>query len=97
MKKRILPLITALGISAVAMAGLYCALSALSCFMDGDPGRYPVAFPASVLGGLVCLALFALLIWSYIRQRRSAPSALWTLLDAAAALGFSILSILLLV
>ena len=87
MKKRILPMLTAVGISATGMAGLYCALTALSCFMDGDPGRYPVAFPASVLAGLLCLALFALLIWSYIRQRRENPSTLCFLIDLAAALG----------
>ena len=84
--KKILPLITALGISAVGMAGLYCALTALSCFMDGDPSRHPVAYPASILGGLLCLAAFLACCYGYIRLRKKAPSALWTVADVILAL-----------
>lgn len=86
MKKRGLLMLFALGIAATAMAGLYCAGMALSCFMDGDPSRYPVAFPASVLAGLLCLALFVLLIYGYVHLRKKAPSALWTAVDAILAL-----------
>lgn len=86
MKKHILPLLTAVGISAVGAAGLSCVMVFLSCFVDGDPKAHPVAFPVSVLAGLTCLALFVLLICCYVRQRGKAPSALWTLTDAALAL-----------
>lgn len=93
-KKCILPMVTAVGISAVGIsavgaAGINCALLCLSCFMDGDPSRYPVAFPASLLAGLLCLTLFVLLIGCYVRLRKKAPSVLWTLADAALALALA--------
>lgn len=86
MKKHIGPMLCALGISTSGLTGLYCLLNFFSCFMDGSPSRYPVAFPASILGGLLCLAAFVACCYGYIRLRKKAPSLLWTVVDVALAL-----------
>ena len=86
MIKHMLPMLVALGIAASGVAGIYCVLEFLSCYMDGSPSAHPIAWPASILGGFVCLAVFALLIYGYVRLRKKAPSALWTSVDVILAL-----------
>lgn len=63
-------------VSAISSAGAYCLLVALGCFMDGDPGRYPVRFPMSILVGLLCLGTVVFLLWRYVQK----PSTGWKLL-----------------
>lgn len=70
------PTLLAVGASAVTAAGLCCAMIAASCFMDGDPSRYPVGFPVSAVGAAVCLGALLLLAALYIRMRKKTPS-LW--------------------
>lgn len=78
------PTLTALAASAVTAAGIYCAIFALSCFMDGDPSRYPVAFPVSILGGILCLCALIGLVCAYIRTGRG-RSPLWTVAEVLLA------------
>ena len=81
------PALTALAASAVTAAGVYCAIFALGCFMDGDPSCYPVAFPVSVAGGVICLGLFSALAVLYIRLRKKTPSVWLTVAELLVGLG----------
>lgn len=77
--------LAAVAASAVTAAGACCLVTALACFMDGDPSRYPVTFPVSVAGGVVCAGALLLLGAAYVRLRRRKPSARRTVLDVALA------------
>lgn len=82
----IVPTPVAVAASMLVAAAAYCLMSTLSCFMDGDPGRYPVRFPVSVLGGLFCAGAVVLLVLWYRRLRKRDPSLPMTVADVLLAL-----------
>lgn len=86
MKKYVVPAVVAIGVGMLLGALGYCTLTFLGCFMDGSPNRYPVAFPASILGGILCAAGAAVLVWHYIRLRKNCPCLSMTAVDALLAL-----------
>lgn len=77
--------LAAVAASGVTAAGAYCLVTALACFMDGDPSRHPVTFPVSVAGGVICAGVLLLPGAAYIRLRRRTPSVWRTVLDVSLA------------
>ena len=65
--KRIYPSLLALFGSAIAAAGLYCAVTFVICMGWGGPDSYPIAIPVSIAGILGCLCLFVAVSYWYIR------------------------------
>ena len=65
--KRIIPVLLALIGSAVAAAGLYCAVTFVVCMGWGGPDAYPISIPVSIAGILGCLCLFVAVSYWYIR------------------------------
>ena len=70
MKKYALPPVVAIALGLWLGALGYCGLTFLGCFMDGSPNRYPVAFPVSIFGGILCAAVAAVLVWLYVKLRK---------------------------
>lgn len=72
--KRIIPVLLAFIGSAVAAAGLYCAVTFVICMGWGGPDAYPISIPISMAGSFGCLCLFLFVCYSYFRlcvkQRR---------------------------
>ena len=65
--KRIYPSLLALFGSAVAAAGLYCAVTFVICMGFGGPDAYPISIPVSIAGIMGCLCLFVAVSYWYIR------------------------------
>ena len=65
---------TALGLSACASLGAYSLLIFASCFFLTDPSKHPIAFPASVVCGMIALIGFVLLMALYCKLRGKKPS-----------------------
>lgn len=80
-------LLTGQGIGLFAALGLYCLIVFLSCFVDGSPKAHPVAFPLSVMAGLLSLGGVCVLLGMYVRIRKARPSVMWTVLDVLLGLG----------
>jgi len=72
--KRIIPVLLAFIGSAVAAAGLYCAVTFVVCVGWSNPDSHPIAIPVSIAGSFGCLCLFLFVCYSYFRlcvkQRR---------------------------
>ena len=79
--KRILPSLWALLGSAVAAAGLYCAVTFVICMGWGGPDAHPIAIPVSILGGLGCLCLFIFVCYFYFRLWKTQNRRWLTLAD----------------
>lgn len=74
-----------LGLSATAGAGLFCALEYLVIVAYNDAKKYPVALPCSIVGMLLCLAVFCVLGFAYIRARKKHWSPGGLAIDAVTA------------
>ena len=87
--RKYMPTILAVLCSAVTAAGAYCALTFILChaFTTNPMLSYPIAFPCSILGGLGCFLVFALLIWCYVRLCRRQVRRWLYLLDTTVYLG----------
>ncbi len=83
---KLVPTLTAVAFGAILGALGYCGLTFLSCFVDGDPSRYPVTFPFSILGGMGCALELVVLALCYRKLRRKYPSVPMTVADAVLAL-----------
>ncbi len=68
-------------ISAMGSAGLYCILIWFSIVAFGEMQNYPVAYPASILGGTICFFLCIALLFWYVRERQKRFSLVGVLLD----------------
>lgn len=60
-----------LGLSAVGAMGLMCAFLWFTIVSFGEMSRHPIAYPASIILGLVCFFLFIVLIALYIKLRKN--------------------------
>ncbi len=58
-----------LGLSATGALGLVCVYSWLVIVSFGKMAEHPVAYPASILLGLLCLVVFILLLYFYFVKR----------------------------
>ena len=65
--KRIIPVLLAFIGSAVAAAGLYCAVTFVICMGLGGPDAYPISIPISMAGIWGCMGLFLLVGYLYVR------------------------------
>lgn len=77
-----------LGVSAMGGAGLCCFLAWLFIAGFGEMSRYPIKYPAIIIGGMVCLALFITLIALYCKQRKSFKSAKGFVIDLLTSILF---------
>ena len=78
--------ILALILSAAAGLGMFALLLFASCCFLTNPTRHPIAFPASILIGLVALTVFAICFYKYIQARSAAPSNWGVLTDILGAI-----------
>lgn len=70
-----------LAISAVTALGLYCATTFALCFVMTHPSKHPIALPASIIIGILCLIALILLLRIYCKQRKEKPSAKGIVID----------------
>lgn len=79
-----------LGLSASASLGIYCVLVFISCHIMSHPSKHPITYPTSIILGLICLAIFAFLIFLYTKRREAKPSAKGVTIDIIFALTYLI-------
>ena len=60
-----------LGLSATFCLGMYCAISVAACLAFGSIKTHPIRIPLGIGIGTVCLILFLILGWLYVRLRRA--------------------------
>lgn len=70
-----------LGLSVVISLGVYCVVAFISCFVMTHPNKHPITYITSIILGLLCLALFVLLLYLYVKQRKVAPSVIGVIID----------------
>ena len=75
-----------LGLSAVGASGLVCAFVFYTIAAFGEASRYPVAYPGSIIVGLLSLFGFVVLITLYARCRSSKWSLKGLVIDGFTSL-----------
>ncbi|MBQ2785516.1 MAG: hypothetical protein IJF02_03330 [Oscillospiraceae bacterium] len=73
-------------LSAAAGLGMYSLLLLASCYLDSNPSRHPIAFPASILSGTIALTVFFFCLYKYAQARSAAPSLWGTIADVLGAI-----------
>lgn len=78
----------ALTLSGVGAAGLGCALNCFAIFAFSNPTKYPIELPCTVLLGMICLAVFVVLIAQYFKVRQTSWSAKGFVIDVLTGILF---------
>jgi len=63
--------VISLGLSSVGALGLVCAFLWFSIVSFGEMSKHPIAYPVSILLGIVCFFAFAVLIAVYLKLRKT--------------------------
>ena len=71
----------ALSLSACTSLLFYCLLCFASCFIMTSPQRHPIAFPISIIVGIISAVSFVLLLSLYIKARRGKREIKGVLID----------------
>ena len=71
----------ALGISATGCLGLWCVLECLAILAFASPSEHPIAYPASIIVGVLSLILFIILFALYCKARKGEVKILGAVLD----------------
>ncbi len=77
-----------LALSAVGAMGMICVLLWYVTTAFGEASQHPIAYPSSLIGGVICLAAFALLLVAYVAARKPRFSFKGVAVDVAAAVLF---------
>lgn len=75
-------------VSAITSLGIHCVLSFLSCYFLTNPTRHPIRHPASLILGLLCLAILVLLLNVYYKLRKNHKFKIGFLVDFVTCLAF---------
>ena len=73
--------ILSLVLSAAAGLGMFSLLVFAGCYIDSNPSRHPIAFPASILSGTVAFVIFLFCFSKYVQARKASPSIVGTIAD----------------
>lgn len=60
-----------LGLSSIGALGVFCAVLWFTFVSFHETSKFPIAYPVSVMIGVVCLFVFFLLIMFYIKSRKN--------------------------
>lgn len=71
----------ALGISATGCLGLWCVLECLAILAFASPSEHPIAYPASIIVGVLSLILFIILFALYCKARKGEVKIVGIILD----------------
>ena len=71
----------ALGISATGCLGLWCVLECLAILAFASPSEHPIAYPASIIVGVLSLILFIILFALYCKARKGETRILGVVFD----------------
>jgi len=78
----------ALMISAVGSVGLLCAVEWFIIAFFAGVSKHPIAYPLSIIGGLVSLFALIILIVFYCNVRKKSPQLLGICIDVFASVIF---------
>ena len=73
-------------LSAAAGLGMASLLLLASCYYDSNPSKHPIAFPVSILFGIIALSVFTIGFFKYAHARMSNPSIWGIIADVLGAL-----------
>ena len=76
--------IYSLSLSALTALGAVCMLLWGTIVAFNDTEKYPFTYPLSVVGGMLCFLVFAVLAVLYCRERKKRWSAKWLVIDVLA-------------
>lgn len=82
--------IISLALSMISGLGLCCFFIYFCCVAFDDLQQYPIEYPASVIGTLLCLALFIIVFCFYVKCRKENVSVKGVVIDVLFALLFVI-------
>lgn len=77
-----------LGLSAAGAAGLVCAFLWFTIVSFGEMSKHPIAYPASVLIGILCFFAFIVLIAIYLKVRETNWSMKGLIIDILTSIIF---------